>query len=531
MADIALPFDPRASWQTTRARMVPVLPPAEDLLIDGGDARLALDPLSGANKYDCRPLPDPDLAAFGSSTASIVSETAFAAADRLRSRLVAAARAGVPSSFTYEQEMARQRVELAGLCGLSEADGVDIVFAASGTDLHLIAAQLVASGDKRPLLAVMVEASETGSGVPAALSGRHFSTSTALGDAVVEGEGLSGIGAVEVAVVPGRDAAGEPRPTARIASEIEMWVAAAAFEGRRVLLTVVDVSKTGLISPGLPCALELRRRFPQNVDILIDACQFRLAPATLRAYLERGFMVAVTGSKFVTGPAFSGALLVPRPVVRKLRGRTLPLSLRAYGARAEFPPGWAAVRALDAVANYGLLLRWEAALAELREFQAVPEPDTRGFLQEFAISVRKRLAEDPLFEPLPAPALDRNPVVAAASWDQVPTIFPFLLRRPGGGFLGRSETQNVYRAVSRDASHLLGAAADPSLRAAASLRSQLGQPVACGTRGGTPVSALRLCASARLAVEATAHRQSRAVIARALAGLDKTALIGRSLPE
>jgi hypothetical protein len=59
------------------------------------------------------------------------------------------------------------------------------------------------------------------------------------------------------------------------------------------------------------------------------------------------------------------------------------------------------------------------------------------------------------------------------------------------------------------------------------LRCQLGQPVACGQRDGVPVSALRLCASARLIVEATAQngRQASAVIERALAVLEKTALL------
>ena len=63
--------------------------------------------------------------------------------------------------------------------------------------------------------------------------------------------------------------------------------------------------------------------------------------------------------------------------------------------------------------------------------------------------------------------------------------------------------------------------------AAAALRCQLGQPVACGKRDGIPVSALRLCASTRLVVEATAWggRRSSAVIERALAALDKIALL------
>src|SRR4051812_22451411 len=63
------------------------LPATEQLLLEGGDLRLALD-ADGLNKYGCPAYPDPEMAPFGSSTASIISETAFNAADRLRRRLL-----------------------------------------------------------------------------------------------------------------------------------------------------------------------------------------------------------------------------------------------------------------------------------------------------------------------------------------------------------------------------------------------------------------------------------------------------------
>jgi hypothetical protein len=90
----------------------------------------------------------------------------------------------------------------------------------------------------------------------------------------------------------------------------------ALAQGRRVLLVLADVSKTGLIAPSLACVTALQRRWPDALDILVDACQFRLAPATLRAYLIHNFMIALTGSKFLTGPTFSGALLIPAAPAR-----------------------------------------------------------------------------------------------------------------------------------------------------------------------------------------------------------------------
>ncbi len=97
MTDIAQPAVSRffVPPRTLRPRRVEI-PATVDLLIDGGDARLALDPQRGTNKYGCGPRPDPGLVAFGSSTASVISERGFAAAERLRRRLVKSA-AGEPT--------------------------------------------------------------------------------------------------------------------------------------------------------------------------------------------------------------------------------------------------------------------------------------------------------------------------------------------------------------------------------------------------------------------------------------------------
>lgn len=499
------------------------------LLTNGGDTRIVLDPRSAANKYGCPPQPEPAFAAFGSSTASTISTGAFAAADRLRGRLVQAA-ADEPACLTYTRELQRMRREIRALCSLDRT--VDIVFGASGTDLHLIAAQLLRAPDEAPPLVVMVEAAETGSGVPAALAGRYFSAVAPLGDALVEGSpALAGL--ADIIAVPTRQADGTLRPSAAIDAEVTAIVAEAATLGRRVLVTMVDVSKTGIVAPGPDCAVALRRLWPGQVQVLVDACQFRLAPATLRAYLAADCVVAVTGSKFVTGPAFSGALLVPERIAADWRRRSLPPSLRAFSARAEWPAHWAATRTLRDAANYGLLLRWEAALHELRAFRGVPEGAIADILRRFAGAVETRLAADPSFERLPTPLLDRGGFGAARSWDRIATIFPFLLRRTGpqrgAPFLDRDETARVHQWLAQDVGARLGLDGTNPAHALAAEACQLGQPVPCGKRGDTPVAALRLCASARLVVEGAMGGADGVdgLIARAMRVLDKTALVAR----
>lgn len=457
------------------------LPSTAQYLTQGGDERIALD-TNGLNKYGCRPFPDSGILAYGSSTASIISTEGYPCAHRLHQRVLVDSRTALPASV-YRREIERIRAELIQLCGLPTT--TDVIFSPSGTDIHTLAAQSMRSGVSLPPRIVMIETNETGTGVAAAMTGIDRHTS-------------------EVVQVRIRLSDGTPRPQADIDADVTRLVSDALASEQRVLLILIDQSKTGLIAPSLSCVLTLYRRFQGNMDVLVDACQFRLSEATLRAYLAQGFMVALTGSKFLTGPSFSGVLLIPP----KTRQR-LPLN----------PP------ALP-VANLGLLLRWEVALHELRTFRAVPQATVINFLHDFSDAIQQRLHKDPLFEPLAVPQLDRRPLLNANNWDHLQTIFPFLLyhanaeRTP----LSAEETQSIYQQLPVNL-HFNTEHPDAFI---AAMRCQTGQPVASGKRNGITVSALRLCISTRLIVKAATDGDKGAtVIAEALVVLDKIALLIR----
>ena len=509
------------------ARQTRAFPTTGQLLVEGGDARIALDPYSGTNRYGCTPFPDPGMAAFGSTTASVISGPAFHAADRLRDRLADApgsARAGL-----YVRELERMRLELAQLSG---AAGAEIIFAASGTDIHLIAACLARASCPVPPLVIMIDGAETGAGVPAAVTCRHFSSRSARGDRVAEDSPVGPDAALPVANVAIRRADGSPLALQDIDAAVEKHAMQASARGRRVLLILNDLSKTGMLAPSPACMAALRTAMPDRIDVLVDACQFRIAASTVRAYLEQGFMVALTGSKFLGGPSFSGALLVPQSAADRFRQRSLGRALSAYSARAEWPRNWEGAESLDQAANPGLLLRWEAALAELRALRAVPETEIRTFLRTFATAIAGRLADDPLFRAVPVPDIDRRPLAGTDGWDSIPTIFPFLLRcsgvRAGTAFLGPEETQAVYRLIRTRLTDRPDLPRSCAEEKAAGLRCQLGQPVACGSDGTTPLSALRLSVGARQIIAATREGRTREIIDEALTVLDKTAWLVRA---
>jgi len=482
----------------------PSFPGVERWLVEGGDTRLDLDAASGLNKYGCAPRPAPSDFDFASSTASTVSPRGWTAAQGLADRL-AESDSRVWRAVTYGREMDRVRAELLSLNGLEDMQGLDVIFAASGTDAHLLVADLVGDATRRPLVCLAIEPEETGSGVPAALNRRHFSTVTALGERVAMGEPV-GVGDGGYVSVASRRLDGSIRPPEEIAAELDAIIARADQAGRRVVLSVTDVSKTGLIAPDLETVVGLCWRYPDMLQVVIDACQFRLSPASLRAYLEHGFIVTVTGSKFLAGPCFSGAVFVPARQAKRLRARRLAPGMAAYAAAAEWPLDWAAGAHLPEAANFGLLLRWEAALAELRTFRSLDPAAIDAFAVRFADAVGQALAENPAFEPLASGSLDRAAIAAPPSWDARQTIFPFLLRREGR-YLGRAETEAVYRRLS-----------------GAEIGVRLGQPVLCGERDGQPVSALRLCNSAPLIVEALTGGEPDAVIARAGRALTQAGL-------
>jgi hypothetical protein len=497
--------------------------PLSSDLFSGGDARLALDPVTGASRYGCRPEPDAALAAFGSSTASTLSGPAQEAAARLWERFALAPEALRPRLARFETQ--RLRFELIHLLGLGDLPGLDVVFAASGTDVHLIAADLFADRLFGETVAILPDPAETGSGVPAALAGRHFGGATPSGAAVDAGALLEGITPLETLTVSLRDPCGAARAAATIDAEVEDVARALISRGRRVLLTMVDGSKTGLVAPSPACALRLKRWAPGQVDVLVDACQLRLTPANLRAYLDHDFLVAVTGSKFLTGPTFSGALLVPPTLATRLATRGVCAGLADYCAAGEWPADWTAVGALRPDFNLGLLLRWEAALAEFRIFRRLDPSAVAGVFARFDAAIGGKLAAEAAFEPLPAP--DLRVRFKTGGWDETPTLFPFVLRHVRNGKarapFSREQTLEVYAALRQP---LTPRADDGLTDAQRALPVELGQPVALGVRDGIPISALRVCMSARLAAEALTGGED-AVIGRATDALAKTAEIAR----
>lgn len=407
------------------------------MLVSGGDRRIAPDPVSGRNRYGTLASPTPEEISFASTTASNVSAESFRAAGEALERLIdpGAPKKTNPAAWFGD---IRQRIRTA--IGSEKAE---VVLAASGTDLELLALALVMGSSARPLTNIVIAPDETGSGVPRAAAGCHYSDLTALGDEALAGTPLEGMAADRLATVTVfiRDGEGRRRNAAEIDEDVIAATEMALRDDRDVLLHVLDTSKTGLSGVSRAAARHASGLAPGRVHVIVDACQFRCPTSSLQADLEDGFMVAVTGSKFLAGPPFAGALLVPQALAEVFSAPSrLPVGLAAYCAGQDWP---AAMRdrlnfPFGQEANVGLGLRWIAALEHLDGLSQVDAASQSAIRQGILSLMRDRIsAADRLF----LHGDDEGAHIAASA------ILPFSIEKSDGRPMIFEEAQAVQVAL------------------------------------------------------------------------------------
>jgi selenocysteine lyase/cysteine desulfurase len=348
------------------------------ILSSGGDARITLDPASGLNRYLAAPYPRRTLA-FASSTANDISAPAF---DHLLGL-------GSEGLKPYSAHLADLRQRIIAAYGITAP--AEVVFAPSGTDLEFVALAAVAGRGRAGVHNILLGADEVGSGCIYSARGEYFAGETALGVTTQPGEPVAGMESVTLVDVPVRCPAGIARSSEEIADQVRAEILRARGEGRHALLHVVHGSKTGLILPKLREIDALQAEFGDGLSLVVDACQARIARGAVRAYLDRGAIVFLTGSKFMGGPPFSGFALVPEAIIA--RAAPLPSGFVRLFRRAEWGEGWAGRERLEDSPNPGLALRLEASVFELERFSALDIAAVERVILAFQRAVRELLEQ------------------------------------------------------------------------------------------------------------------------------------------
>src|ERR1700678_1431186 len=456
----------------------------DELLLSGGDARLALDPTSGLNIYGCSPRPRKHIDDFSSSTASTISENAYCRAERSRRLLE---KKGINGFDDLAEEA---RLELRGYLGLHDREA-EIIFSPSGTDTQLLALFLVRATLGKPLTSIVVGSDQTGGGTTHTAQGCQFIDGGTLkkGDAI---EGLSeGVRSVSV---PFCDPDGRPRTLAEIDGAVTGAVEVAIAGGSYVLLQTMASSKLGWTAPSHACVKYLRENWPSKIRVVVDACQMRIGLSRLRDNLARGHILLVTGSKFFCGPPFSGALIIPASMRSAIAATSdVPATLVTRSRKFGWPCRWDKLRtSFSDQPNIGQWLRWEAALEEMHAYYAVPGFFRRMALQRFAEAAPGIIAASPSLIPFNAAVHDAIPTLDGEFC--TPTIFSFFAGHLKQAF-SLAESIALYQALNRNFTPPILAASGTCARQSATCHSHVGPPVPMGCRDR---AVLRISSSARL---------------------------------
>jgi len=469
----------------------------ESLLTCGGDERIAIDADTGRNRYGSPGGMARDEAWFSSSTATAITPRGYDAAfQAFHSVLEGRDASAIPAWFD------RLRARLLGLFG---TPGSEVVLSGSGTELELVALVVARAVLRQPLTNLVVAPGETGRGVLLAASGRHFLRSAPFRDRVAYGELIEGFEDPETIVesVDIRDQDGMPRSPDSINDDVIRKVEASIAADRRVLIHLLDCSKTNRSGLRRATASALMARYKGQALVVVDSCQLRGSLEQVRADLRAGFMVMISGSKFAAGPPFAGALLLPPEILQQLRHLDLPAGLLTYTAAADWPVALRGrvTRQFSAANNIGVGLRWEAALAELERLFALPVPFREAVARAFADAVAVHVRDNPRL------ALVDEGIGGGSQPGQ--TIWPIVTA-------ARDDTSLTSEAVHRA---LRLPRPDDPMSVTCKRIFHVGQPVLIGPR-----SALRVCLSASQIVDAAenmaGHRSLETAVAPLMADVD-----------
>ena len=478
--------------------------PTEYLLMSGGDYRLNIDETELLNKYGCRPFPRPDAYTFASSTATSISNFAFDKSDKLRSILIRnSLKNGYKETILSFSELLKNNLKK--VFGID--DHCEIVFSPSGTDSALQIAAITQIITDKEITHVLVASDETGSGVPAALKGCHFENNTALNYPVTKGDRIEGFRDIDLIQIPLRDENGELKSTSQLDTEVFNAISKTNELGRHVVLHVMDQSKLGYQSPSEKMVQSLDQLDKLSMQIIVDASQLRLDPKDIQNYLNKGCIVTITGSKYFTGPPYSGALIIPKKTSQSIQAVKIkmPEGLNNYYNRSDWPISWHCSTDLSDGFNYGSNMRWNAAIVEMDRYYKTPVLYRNMGIEMFCNFIEDSIKEASFLQPLFG---DETKTKSFNSTEfglrNIRTIFPFFILKDKVA-LSDTQVKKLYTLLNSDLSTKFEGSSLEVLRLAAQ-KCHIGQAVSVKYSNNFQSAVLRLSLGARVISESWVNR-------------------------
>jgi hypothetical protein len=470
--------------------------PLEYLLLSGGDMRLQIDPNQLLNKYGCRPFPRPKAFTFASSTATSISNIAFNQSEKRRENLIAKCfeKDYKKTLNNFSDEI---KADIKFLLSLPESSS--LILAPSGTDISLLFAGLCQTLFDKPIVHILVASDETGSGVPLALMGKHFSDRSSQGVSVLKGTLIETFKETATIDIRLRNQDGKLKSTEDLDREVTESYGKILEGGKQPVLHVMNQSKLGYSAPSERCLLNLEKKFGKNFFALIDNSQLRMNREKISDYIKRDYAMTVTGSKFFTGPPFNGALIIPENRETALRKSQLKLpdGLINYVFKNDFPTDWNSVQKLKKGTNLGTLMRWYASIIEVDRYFETPVSLRNLGTEMFCKHVQMSIDRASFLEGLAEGTQAENNTDIYAEKNR--TIFPFFVFS-GGKVLSHEDVGRVYKLLNQNLSDVF----DSEKEDTGLLGDQachIGQPVKAVYKDGTPTGVVRISLGSRVISE------------------------------
>jgi diaminopimelate decarboxylase len=402
----------------------------ETLLTRGSDERSVLNPMTKTNKYNGSTFPWTCDIPRASCTSSSISMEMFQRCEQLRQKCLLNALSMNPNSQSsiefLDVKMKDIRDRLATCLGIKELvfgqeKQAQILLTPSGTDAELLAtsaalARLFSLSSTSSLMnsnttqcgkvtSIICAQGEIGRGSSSASGGKHFSELTPSGKPAILGEAISKYPSelVDIIEFDGRNAKGKINCFhEQIAQTIDTILLGTK---NVVLLHVVMGSKTGYSCPSMDLVDQLTTKYPNQLMIVVDACQMRLDIEAFHELTAKGYLTLVTGSKFFGGAPFCGAILMPNRCILDMETIAmdeftqeicLPFGLRDYFSQHEFPQINAFKNVRERMGNFmnvGLLLRWESALVNMEPYCQIPYEKIKEITKLYIDSCKQMIQE------------------------------------------------------------------------------------------------------------------------------------------
>ncbi|WP_136987743.1 hypothetical protein [Synechococcus sp. UW69] len=439
--------------------------PLQQRLFGFSDDRNSLDSDSLSNKYSCKLNPYDNYLSYSSATATNVQLGQFNYLNTLLQQLEDCGGSTI-DMWQHLRDRIRSIFDL--------DDDVDIIFGSSGTDIEMIATLYGISTNKKCANIVSLP-EEIGSGSRHASKLSHFCNYDNHGTSVAKGARLSGFESVDLFSYTSGTKINSLNSQICNENELLSLVSELIQDDYHVQIHLIYGSKLGRVYPSLSVVNLLEQRYPGKIDVIVDACQFRLNHQCINEWLSMGRIILLSGSKFFEGVTFSGIMLLPAIMRDRINDykSALPDSLNQYFSRVCFPTRLTKFDSIHHSPNHdSLFLRLESFMYNAERFAGIKQHRLTEVINLFC----KRC--DSLFKNNSQLICKKVNMQFSHSYENdilLSTIFPFILFYKGRP-LSQEECRKIYSLLMTDISPHLDNN-DSEFKQILSLNIHLCQPV------------------------------------------------------